>query len=239
MILPTFENPEQPSKRIDFRRLLLNKCQVEFEKGIEADSKVKAREEQEHKGGTTAPSDAAAADAPPPPPSSEDVAAAKPAEPAAPLTPEPSEAMPAASAAAPAAAPAGGEELEEGEIPPLPAPPAAPVDPRVAAEQERQARRRMLGNMQFIGQLYKYGLLTERIMHNCVQQLLQVRGGRYWSISIDPHLQSIFPKWNGQHHALSLTLPAPHSSISRAPPHCRNRTTRCLGQKMWSACASC
>lgn len=34
----------------------------------------------------------------------------------------------------------------------------------------------MLGNMQFIGQLYKYALLTERIMHNCVQQLLQVGG---------------------------------------------------------------
>ncbi len=33
----------------------------------------------------------------------------------------------------------------------------------------------MLGNMQFLGQLYKYALLTERIMHNCVQQLLQVR----------------------------------------------------------------
>ena len=46
---------------------------------------------------------------------------------------------------------------------------------QVIAEQERQARRRMLGNMQFIGQLYKYALLTERIMHNCVQQLLQVR----------------------------------------------------------------
>jgi translation initiation factor 4G len=50
------------------------------------------------------------------------------------------------------------------------------VDPKVAAELERQARRRMLGNMQFIGQLYKNALLTERIMHNCVHQLLQVGG---------------------------------------------------------------
>ncbi len=60
-----------------------------------------------------------------------------------------------------------------------------PLDPKAAAlaarraakavaEQERQARRRMLGNMQFIGQLYKYALLTERIMHNCVIQLLAV-----------------------------------------------------------------
>ena len=50
-LLPTFENPDSATKRIDLRRLLLNKCQVEFEKGIEADSKVKAREEQETKGG--------------------------------------------------------------------------------------------------------------------------------------------------------------------------------------------
>ena len=51
MLLPTFDNPETPNKRVDLRRLLLNKCQVEFEKGIEADSKVKAREEKETKGG--------------------------------------------------------------------------------------------------------------------------------------------------------------------------------------------
>ena len=50
LVLPTFDNPETPSKRVDLRRLLLNKCQVEFEKGIEADSKVKAREEQETNG---------------------------------------------------------------------------------------------------------------------------------------------------------------------------------------------
>ena len=49
-MLPTFDNPETPNKRVDLRRLLLNKCQVEFEKGIEADSKVKAREEQETNG---------------------------------------------------------------------------------------------------------------------------------------------------------------------------------------------
>lgn len=49
-MLPTFDNPETPNKRVDLRRLLLNKCQIEFEKGIEADSKVKAREEQETNG---------------------------------------------------------------------------------------------------------------------------------------------------------------------------------------------
>ena len=31
----------------------------------------------------------------------------------------------------------------------------------------------MLGNIQFIGQLYKHSMLTERIMHACIQQLLE------------------------------------------------------------------
>eukprot|EP00951_Prasinocladus_malaysianus_P031363 scaffold300056_cov49-Prasinocladus_malaysianus.AAC.2 len=35
-----------------------------------------------------------------------------------------------------------------------------------------QARRRMLGNIQFIGQLYKKKMLTERIMHECIVKLL-------------------------------------------------------------------
>lgn len=40
------------------------------------------------------------------------------------------------------------------------------------AERELKARRRMLGNIQFIGHLYKCGLLTERIIHSCIIQLL-------------------------------------------------------------------
>ncbi len=43
---------------------------------------------------------------------------------------------------------------------------AAPEDPKVAerraADADRAARRRMLGNIQFISYLYKNGLLTER-----------------------------------------------------------------------------
>lgn len=35
-----------------------------------------------------------------------------------------------------------------------------------------QARRRALGNIQFIGQLYKKKMLTEKIMHSCLTQLL-------------------------------------------------------------------
>ncbi|KAL7164960.1 hypothetical protein ACSBR2_040787 [Camellia fascicularis] len=35
-----------------------------------------------------------------------------------------------------------------------------------------QARRRMLGNIRLIGELYKKRMLTERIMHECIQKLL-------------------------------------------------------------------
>lgn len=35
-----------------------------------------------------------------------------------------------------------------------------------------KARRRMLGNIRFIGELYKMSMLTERIMHECIKKLL-------------------------------------------------------------------
>lgn len=35
-----------------------------------------------------------------------------------------------------------------------------------------QGRRRALGNIQFIGHLYKKKMLTEKIMHSCIQTLL-------------------------------------------------------------------
>ena len=70
----------------------------------------------------------------------------------------------------------GGEDREEGETSPPKA--AKPLDAkaaaaearrveRAAAEEELKARRRMLGNIQFIGHLYRYGMLTENIMHRC------------------------------------------------------------------------
>ncbi|XP_010269861.1 PREDICTED: eukaryotic translation initiation factor 4G-like isoform X3 [Nelumbo nucifera] len=45
------------------------------------------------------------------------------------------------------------------------------------SEEEREekrirARRRMLGNIRLIGELYKKRMLTERIMHECIQKLL-------------------------------------------------------------------
>lgn len=69
---------------------------------------------------------------------------------------------------------AEGPEVEEGETtPPKPAKPAdakaaalaARRAERAAAEEELKARRRMLGNIQFIGHLYRFGMLTENIMH--------------------------------------------------------------------------
>jgi len=38
------------------------------------------------------------------------------------------------------------------------------------------AKRRGLGLVQFIGELYKLGMLTERIMHECVQKLVDYKG---------------------------------------------------------------
>ncbi|KAL3683609.1 hypothetical protein R1sor_001631 [Riccia sorocarpa] len=39
-------------------------------------------------------------------------------------------------------------------------------------EKRVKARRRMLGNIRFIGELYKKNMLTERIMHECIKKLL-------------------------------------------------------------------
>ncbi|CAM8987457.1 unnamed protein product [Rhodiola kirilowii] len=39
-------------------------------------------------------------------------------------------------------------------------------------EKRVQARRRMLGNIRLIGELYKKRMLTERIMHECIKKLL-------------------------------------------------------------------
>ncbi|MCD7470729.1 hypothetical protein HAX54_010825 [Datura stramonium] len=39
-------------------------------------------------------------------------------------------------------------------------------------EKRLQVRRRMLGNIRLIGELYKKKMLTERIMHECIQKLL-------------------------------------------------------------------
>ncbi|EXB38362.1 Eukaryotic translation initiation factor 4G [Morus notabilis] len=43
-------------------------------------------------------------------------------------------------------------------------------------EKGMEARRRMLGNIRLIGELYKKKMLTERIMHECIQKLLAAQG---------------------------------------------------------------
>eukprot|EP01113_Clastostelium_recurvatum_P048422 TRINITY_DN880_c1_g1_i2.p1 TRINITY_DN880_c1_g1~~TRINITY_DN880_c1_g1_i2.p1 ORF type:complete len:842 (-),score=323.69 TRINITY_DN880_c1_g1_i2:555-2717(-) len=39
-------------------------------------------------------------------------------------------------------------------------------------DNEMRARKKMLGNIKFIGELFKEGMLTEKIMHTCIQSLL-------------------------------------------------------------------
>jgi hypothetical protein len=46
------------------------------------------------------------------------------------------------------------------------------LDPKEREEKRSSARRRMLGNIRFIGELYKKSMLTERIMHECMKKLL-------------------------------------------------------------------
>ena len=42
--------------------------------------------------------------------------------------------------------------------------------------REAAAKRRGLGLVRFIGELYKLGMLTERIMHECVMKLVDYEG---------------------------------------------------------------
>ncbi|KAG9440334.1 hypothetical protein H6P81_020499 [Aristolochia fimbriata] len=90
--LPDFN---EDNERITFKRVLLNKCQEEFERG--------EREQAE------------------------------------------------------------ANRIEEGEV-------KQSVEER--EEKKVQARRRMLGNIRLIGELYKKKMLTERIMHECIKKLL-------------------------------------------------------------------
>lgn len=46
------------------------------------------------------------------------------------------------------------------------------LTPEEREEKRLKARRRMLGNIRFIGELYKKSMLTERIMHECIKKLL-------------------------------------------------------------------
>jgi translation initiation factor 4G len=127
---PASPDPENPVV-ITFKRVLLSKCQEEFEKG---DTAIKAAE-KEALDAAEAKAKADAGEAPPP------------------------------------------AEKEEGEAPAAPMTAAERDLAERRAEMERadrmqQARRRMLGNIRFIGELFKKQMLSERIMHTCIQKLL-------------------------------------------------------------------
>ena len=40
---------------------------------------------------------------------------------------------------------------------------------------ESKERRRIMGNIRFIGELFKLNMLTEQIMHNCIMSLFKAR----------------------------------------------------------------
>ena len=40
---------------------------------------------------------------------------------------------------------------------------------------ESKERRRIMGNIRFIGELFKLSMLTENIMHNCIMSLFRGR----------------------------------------------------------------
>ncbi|UPR04446.1 translation initiation factor 4G [Chloropicon primus] len=154
--LPEFESD---GKKVTFRRVLLNKCQEEFEMGDlsikETRERIEAAESMKFD------------------PNAVETESSKPAE-------EKKEESPSKD----------GEKLEEGEIPKTPEA-EKPTDPMKTAKTEKEfdlakqrkireirddelkARRRMLGNVIFIGQLYKHQMLTEKIMHKCIVEQLK------------------------------------------------------------------
>ncbi|KAL3146721.1 hypothetical protein ABBQ38_014708 [Trebouxia sp. C0009 RCD-2024] len=154
--LPSFEPPSQDANKrppSTFRKQLLNKCQEEFEKGEAAMKAVEAREKAEQ--GKTKEQKEQDEDGAGEASGSEDDAPAE----TEPINVE--------------------EEREEGEI----VPPATPIDKKAqrlqarreaaqAAAAELKARQRALGNIQFIGHLYRKKMLTEKIMHECIKKLL-------------------------------------------------------------------
>ena len=131
-----FLDPAAPEgqQAITFKRVLLNKCQEEFESGDKAIAKAEAGDDED-----------------------DDKKEGEEGE-------EKSETE---------------KELEDGEID---EPPKPKTEEELALEERRkqlkredrllQARRRMLGNIRFIGELFKKSMLTERIMHTCIMKLL-------------------------------------------------------------------
>ncbi|VEL23015.1 unnamed protein product [Protopolystoma xenopodis] len=64
---------------------------------------------------------------------------------------------------------------------------------RDIGEVDRIQRRRCLGNLRFIGELGRLGLIPERILHDCVRQLLSKRQRNNEGAKKNGHSDSIFP----------------------------------------------
>ena len=139
--LPPLE--EEDGTSAQFRRTLLNKCQIEFEHGVLAMKAVAEREKREH-------------DNPKAEESNEEVEEEPAAEVKDETAPETEE----------------GEITDEKQLEKENAEQAKRED-RATAAAEVQARKRMLGNIIFVGQLYRFGVLTEQVMHTCIQTLLE------------------------------------------------------------------
>lgn len=156
--LPEFEDPDsEEAKKITFRRVLLNKCQEEFEAGDEAIKAVDAREKRDAERKAAGEVEAEEEE-------DDDADASKDGEEkAAPKAEEPEkeegELTPEAVVAVPTETPAQAKR-------------ALKIAEAKAAAADLKARRRMLGNIQFIGQLYMKKMLTEKIMHECIVKLL-------------------------------------------------------------------
>jgi translation initiation factor 4G len=159
-----------PAPPITFRRLLVNKCQAEFEVGVTAIKAVDAREKKAADDAAAGPGEVV-----------EDEAGDEAAAATATATTKGKDGSEESAASKPASEAGEEDGAEEGELPAEPEKPLTPAEAARAvklaeareAEAELKARRRMLGNIQFIGQLYQQKMLTERIMHACIQQLLE------------------------------------------------------------------
>lgn len=126
---------DEEGKPVNFRRALLNKCQEEFDYGVNAMKAVAERERREEEGKGV----------------SEEVDENQ-------MTDEDRSRI------------EGKAEKMRLE--------------KAAADAEVKARKRMLGNIIFVGQLYRFGVLIEAVMHSCIKQLLEeVRHCSYYFLS--------------------------------------------------------
>ncbi|KAI3424276.1 hypothetical protein D9Q98_009630 [Chlorella vulgaris] len=148
--LPLLKDEE--GNDVQFRRTLLNKCQVEFEAGVTAMKAVSEREKLRKETG-------AAEDGQEEDEEEEEKDDEEKEE-------EVDE--------------RGEEEIKQdeakakhdAEVAAKKADLAARKEERRKAMAELQARKRMLGNIVFVGQMYKKGVVTETVMHTCIKQLL-------------------------------------------------------------------